>query len=171
MENFEVATPILNPPFDEPAEYWLIEEGRPPVQMQGRRPAGYYYRRPNAPDEGEHAARGEWRELELVNLIRARMAEWRAAGRPGITRTTRELIEYWTREGRHHRLFFAQREAAEAIIFLTEARPDFLQGISAPLDEPSDEPKADGYKAFCRFGCKMAIGDGKTRVTRRIAAW
>jgi type III restriction enzyme len=171
MENFEVATPILNTPFDEPAEYWLMEEGKPPVRMQGRRPGGYYYRRPNAPDEGEHAARGEWRELELVNLIRARMAEWRAAGRPGITRTTRELIEYWTREGRHRRLFFAQREAVEAIIFLTEARRDFLQGISVPLDEPSDERQADGLKAFRRRGCKMATGSGKTTVMGMLAAW
>src|SRR4051794_10660166 len=133
MGNFEVATPILNRPFDEPAEHWLIEEGRMPVRMPGRRPAGYYYRIPNAPDDGEHAARGEWRELALVNLIRTRMAEWRAAGRPGITRTTRELIEYWTREGRHPRLFFAQREAAEGVIFLTEARADFRQRITVPL--------------------------------------
>jgi type III restriction enzyme len=171
MENFEVATPILNTPFDEPAEYWLIEEGNAPARMKGRRRAGYYYRRPNAPDQGEHGARGEWRELELVNLIRARMAEWRAAGRPGITRTTGELIEYWSRKGRHRRLFFAQREAAEAIIFLTEARPDFLQGISIPLDEPSEERKADRFKAFRRLGCKMATGSGKTTVMGMLAAW
>jgi type III restriction enzyme len=81
MENFEVATPILNLPFDEPAEYWLIEEGKPPVRMHGRRRAGYYYRSPSAPEEGEHAARGEWRELALVNLVRERVAEWGAAGR------------------------------------------------------------------------------------------
>ena len=171
MENFEVATPILNTPFDEPAEHWLIEEGRMPVRMPGRRPAGYYYRTPNAPGDSEHAARGEWRELALVNLIRARMAEWRAAGRPGITRTTRELIDYWTREGRHPRLFFAQREAAEAVIFLTEARADFRQGITVPLDEPSAERQADGFKAFRRLACKMATGSGKTTVMAMLAAW
>jgi type III restriction enzyme len=33
-----------------------------------------------------------------------------------VTRTTLELLDYWTREGRQHRLFFAQREAAEIII-------------------------------------------------------
>ena len=33
-------------------------------------------------------------------------------------------------------LFFTQLEAAETIIFLTEARPDFLQGIDIPLDAP-----------------------------------
>jgi hypothetical protein len=50
MENFEVETPILNTPFDEPAEYWLIEDGKMPERMRGRRPAGYYYRSPNAPE-------------------------------------------------------------------------------------------------------------------------
>jgi type III restriction enzyme len=171
MENFEVETPILNTPFDEPAAYWLIEEGKLPERMRGRRPAGYYYRSPKAPEDDEHAARGEWRELALVNLVRARMAEWRCAGRPGITRTTRELIEYWNRDGRQHRLFFAQREAAEAIIFLSEARADFLQGVSPPLDEPSEDRKAEGCKAFRRLACKMATGSGKTTVMAMLAAW
>ena len=171
MENFEVETPILNTPFDAPAAYWLIEEGKLPERMRGRRPAGYWYRSPKMPEDDEHAARGEWRELALVNLVRARMAEWRSAGRPGITRTTRELIEYWSREGRRHRLFFAQREAAEAIIFLSEARADFLQGIAVPLDEPSDERTAEGCKAFRRLACKMATGSGKTTVMAMLAAW
>src|SRR5207302_261040 len=92
MADFEVPNPILNGPFDEPAEYWQIEEGTPPQRIQGRRPAGYYYRSPKLSDANEHSARGEWRELAAVNLIRSRMAEWRAAGRPGITRTTAELI-------------------------------------------------------------------------------
>jgi hypothetical protein len=35
MESFEVATPILNTPFDEPAEYWLIEDGKLPERMPG----------------------------------------------------------------------------------------------------------------------------------------
>ena len=171
MADYEVPNPILNIPFDEPGEHWQIEEGKPPLRIQGRRPAGYYYRSPNAPDAGEHAARGQWRELAAVNLIRSRMAEWRAAGRPGITRTTAELIAYWSREGRHPRLFFAQREAAEAIIFLTEARQDFLQGISLPLDEPSADRKADGFKAFRRLACKMATGSGKSTVAAMLAAW
>ena len=171
MADYEVPNPILNIPFDEPGEHWQIEEGKPPLRIQGRRPAGYYYRSPKAPDAGEHAARGEWRELAAVNLIRLRMAEWRDAGRPGITRTTTELIAYWHREGRHPRLFFAQREAAEAIIFLTEARRDFLQGVSLPLDEPSADRRADGFKAFSRMACKMATGSGKSTVAAMLAAW
>ncbi len=171
MENFEVETPILNTPFDEPAAYWLIEDGKLPERMRGRRPAGYYYRSPQMPEGDEHAARGEWRELALVNLVRERMAEWREAARPGITRTTRELIEYWSRDGRRTRLFFAQREAAEAVIFLNEARADFLQGISVPLDMPSEDRQGEGLKAFRRLACKMATGSGKTTVMAMLAAW
>ncbi len=169
--SFEVPTPILNNPFDEPAEYWRIEEGRAPERIPGRRRAGYYFRDPKIRDDDEHGARGEWRELALVNLVRERMVEWRAAGRPGITRTTSELIQYWGREERKHRLFFAQREAVEAIVFLTEARADFLQGIDIPLDEPSEDRKGGGFATFRRLCCKMATGAGKTTVMGMIAAW
>ena len=47
------------------------------------------------------------------------------------------------RDGRRQRLFFAQLEAAETMIFLNEARSDFLQGGDVPLDEPSEDRKAD----------------------------
>lgn len=110
-------------------------------------------------------------ELKLVNLIRQRLKEWRAAGRPVVSRTTQELLEYWSRDGRQHRLFFAQLEAAETLIFLTEARRDFLQGVDIPSDEPSEDRKKGGYAAFRRLGCKMATGSGKTTVMGMLAAW
>jgi type III restriction enzyme len=167
---FEVPTPILNGPFEEPLEHWLIRLGEVPQRKMGRRKPGYWYRSPEA-GEAEERVTGEWRELTLVNLIRERMGEWRSAGRPGITRTTRELIEWWEREGREHRLFFAQREAAETIIFLVEARADFLQGVDVPRDEPSVERQADGFKAFRRLCAKMATGSGKTTVMGMLTAW
>src|SRR5438045_6263646 len=49
-------------------------------------------------------------------MIRTRVRNWREQGYPGVTRTTLELLQYWQREGRKHRLFFAQIEAAETII-------------------------------------------------------
>ena len=73
--------------------------------------------------------------------------------------------------GREKRLFFAQIEAAETIIFLTEARPDFRQGIRVPRDEPSDDKAAEGYAGFLRYACKMATGSGKTTVMAMLAAW
>jgi type III restriction enzyme len=81
-------------------------------------------------------------------------------------------FNYWRRDGRQFRLFFAQLEAAETIIFLTEARADFLQGIDVPSDEPSDELKdTKKYSAFRRYSSKMATGTGKTTVMgMRIAS-
>jgi type III restriction enzyme len=175
MAEFEVPQPILNTPFDAPALHWYIEPGVPPEQRPGRRPAGYFFRDPAASnDAGEHAARGVWQELPLVNLIRERLDEWRALalrGEGGVTRTTCDLLNYWRRDGRQHRLFFAQREAAETIIFLNEARADFLQGLDIPLDEPSDTQRAAGAAAFRRYACKMATGSGKTTVMAMLIAW
>src|ERR1700693_2237473 len=119
-ETFEVPTPILNGPFDPPQEHWKIEPDRPAARMPGRRKAGYYFRPPNAQSKEAERPTGEWRKLELVNLIRERMAKWQMDGRPGLTRSSSELIAYWRRDGRERRLFFAQLEAAETIIFLNE---------------------------------------------------
>jgi len=172
MPDYEVPEPILNSPFDEPAEHWNIEEGATPEKRPGRRPAGYFFRDPKAPaSDSEHDARGTWQELKLVNLIRERVKQWRGQGYPGVTRTTLDLLTYWQRDGRQHRLFFAQIEAAETIIFLNEARSDFRQGIGVPLDEPSDEGTRNGIKAFQRYACKMATGAGKTTVMGMLAAW
>jgi type III restriction enzyme len=106
VSNYEVPEPILNGPFEEPAEHWYISKGSLPERRKGRRPAGYFYRDPRAPTgRDEHEARGVWQELTQVNLIRERLSEWRRHGWPGVTRTTLELLEYWRRDGRHQRLF------------------------------------------------------------------
>src|ERR1700730_3978772 len=127
--SFEVAEPILSSPYEEPMEHWVIEEGKLPERRRGRRSAGYFYRDPSIPMSGDEFTRGDWLELGLVNLIRDRLADWRRTQYSGVTRTTLELLEYWRRDGRLTRVFFPQLEAAETIIFLVEARADFLQGI------------------------------------------
>jgi type III restriction enzyme len=163
---FEVEQPILNGPFHEPVEHWQIEEGQQPQRVVGRRPAGYFYRDPNAPlPEPGAPSRGAWQELELVNLTRGRLAQWREFGYPGATRTTLELLRYWRRE-RQQPLFFAQLEAAETIIFLHEARSDLLQGVDVPPEEAPND-----VEAFRRYGCKMATGSGKTTVMAMLIAW
>jgi type III restriction enzyme len=163
VSQFEVEEPILNSPYEEPAEYWLLEEGKAPKRMTGRRPAGYFYRDPKAPEPAPGApARGDFQELPLVTLIRERLGSWREQGYPGVSRTTLELLRYWRREGRQHRLFFAQLEAAETIVFLNAARSDFLQGVEVPPEVGGD---------FVRYACKMATGSGKTMVMGMVTAW
>jgi type III restriction enzyme len=172
MAQIEVGEPILNSPFEEPREYWHLSEGHQPEVRLGRRRSVYHYRDPNVDiPPGESGGAGTAVELALVNLIRERVKAWRCDGYPGVTRTTLELLQWWRSEGRERRLFFAQLESAETIIFLKEARADFLQGIEVPRDEPSDDRKAQGYKGFARCGCKMATGSGKTTVMGMVAAW
>ena len=128
----------------------------------------------NETKEATRERTGTLIELKLVNLIRERVGAWRKealGGRGGVTRTTCELMNYWRHEGRQHRLFFAQLEAAETIIFLSEARADFRQGIEIPSDEPSEKQKENGFAAFRRYACKMATGSGKTTVMGMLAAW
>jgi type III restriction enzyme len=69
------------------------------------------------------------------------------------------------------RLFFAQVEAVETIIFLREARPDLLQGITVPRDEPAPEFASEDFTPWLRYACKMATGSGKTTVMAMLAAW
>jgi type III restriction enzyme len=167
MTAFEVEQPILNSPFLEPAEHWQIEEGHAPKRLSVRRRAGYFYRDPKAPlPEPGQPARGDWQDLELVNLIRDRLAQWRATRYAGVTRTTLELLEYWRRDGRRTPLFFAQIEAAETVVFLKEARADLLQGVDVPPEIVPEE-----VNAFTRFACKMATGSGKTTVMGMLVAW
>ena len=174
MNAREVPEPILNSPFVEPEAYWRISEHDPPERRQGRRPALYFYRPPGRDASEDRQGAGIAIELKLVNRIRTKLAEWRPLalkGEGGVTRTTMELLRHWHRDGRRHRLFFAQLEAAETIIFLTEARADFLQGIDVPLDQPGEEAMAAGMRAFRRYACKMATGNGKTTVMGMLAAW
>jgi type III restriction enzyme len=172
MSEFEVRQPIICSPFEEPARHWHLEEGTAPTEPTlGRRPAHYFYRVPDS-ETDEGAPAGVAVPLPLVNLVRERVKEWRGAGYPGVTVTTGELLSYWRRDGRAFRPFFAQLEAAETIIFLNEARRDYLQGIDVPRDEPSDNQKEElGYKSFQRYACKMATGSGKTTVMAMLVAW
>lgn len=168
MSGYEVANPILNSPYEEPSEYWQIEEGKEPVCAKGRRKAMYYYRDPKTkPDKFGRAPALQF-GLLMVNRIRERVKAWRNEGYPGASRITLELLNWWRRDGRRWRLFFAQLEAVETIIFLNEARADFKQGVNVPREAIPAGQQVDG---FTRYACKMATGSGKTTVMGMLAAW
>jgi type III restriction enzyme len=153
-----VDNPILNSPFEEPTRYWAYEEGQP-VLVEGRRPAGYYFK---SRTRGEQLAmlEEEFVPLELVNTIRERVREWRMQGYLGVTPVTRQLLNHWNTPERERKLFFCQREAVETLIWLVEAPPAQKQGITIPKDE-----------GLTRYACKMATGSGKTVVMGLVIAW
>ena len=78
--------------------------------------------------------KGEEVELAFVNAIRERLKNWRdgvhsgGLAYDGISPVTRELLDLWRNDERMQRLFFAQIEAAETIIFLIEAKDYLSEG-------------------------------------------
>ncbi|CCW33858.1 DNA/RNA helicase, superfamily II [Chthonomonas calidirosea] len=153
-----VDNPILTSPFEEPTRYWAYEEGQP-ILKEGRRAAGYYLK---ARTRGPQLAllEEEFVPLELVNTLRERVKGWRERGYPGVTPITRQLLNHWNNPERERKLFFCQREAAEALVWLVEASPAEKQGIVVPKDDE-----------LTRYACKMATGSGKTVVMGMVIAW
>ncbi|MEX2138602.1 MAG: DEAD/DEAH box helicase family protein [Pirellulales bacterium] len=152
---------IINSPYDEPAEYWKYDrESRLHTRTAGRRPAGYVVASPGSRSFDDP---GVFHELPLVNKIRPRVLAWREAGYPGVTGTTKRLLEHWNdpEQREHRRFFFCQLEAIETLIWLAEASPAEKQGIDIP---------GDGGP-FPRICSKMATGSGKTIVMAMLISW
>ena len=106
---------------------------------------------------------GVFVEIPLVNRIRPRVKAWRDAGYPGVTGVTKRLLEHWNdpEEFESRRFFFCQLEAAETLIWLTEAPAAERVGVELPSDGGT----------FARLCAKMATGAGKTVVMAMVIAW
>lgn len=153
---------IINNPYAAPARFWKFDRDRGSFELAlGRRPAGYTMATPDAAHPNDP---GVFVPIELVNTIRPRVDAWRQAGYPGITATTRTLLDHWNdREQRDQskRFFFCQLEAIETLIWLSEGPAAERVGISIP---------GDGGP-FSRLCSKMATGSGKTIVMAMLIAW
>lgn len=152
---------IVNSPYDEPKHHWHYQRETQRFSLKaGRRPAGYIIASENA---GAFDDPGRFVPIELANHIRPRVAQWRAAGYPGVTGITRRLLEHWHGSERweRQRFFFCQLEAIETLVWLTEAPAAERVGLVIPSDGG----------AFQRLCSKMATGSGKTVVMAMLIAW
>ena len=152
---------IVNSPYVEPAQHWCYDRTTRLFDLaDGRRPAGYVVA---SGESGAFDDPGVFREIPLVNQIRERVKAWREAGYPGVTGITKRLLEHWNdpEEFESRQFFFCQFEAAETLIWLTEAPAVERVGIVVPSDGG----------AFTRLCAKMATGSGKTVVMAMVIAW
>lgn len=152
---------ILNSPYEEPGRYWRYDrQYRIFTEMPGRRPAGYVVATPDAQGFDDP---GRFIELPLVNQMRPLVKAWREANWPGVTGTTRRLLEHWhdPDQRKDSRFFFCQLEAIETLIWLTESPAADRERIVMP---------GDGGP-FSRMCAKMATGSGKTIVMAMAIAW
>jgi len=170
-----IENPILNSPFEEPTRHFLFgEDGITDEVVERRRLSAYFMPIPESRRrQGQISIEAEWtadriRPNEEINSIRAKVGAWRAEGHPGVTSTTRRLLEHWHLPDRERRLFFCQLEAIETAIYLAEVAGSTGDGwIKNMLQERSAEHNPDLY----RVALKMATGTGKTVVMAMLIAW
>ena len=166
------ADPVLCSPYDPPDRHWALdhsgraEQGKAPIE--GRRPPVSI-----SVPEDQKAGRQQVMRLDdrkvnqTVEKVRAEVARWRADGYPGITATTRRLLQHWTDpQAMKHRLFFAQVEAVETLIWLREATTR-----QNPLRRELEAEARKHNDGVVRLCAKMATGTGKTAVMGMVIAW
>ena len=170
--------PTLHSPYEEPDRHWKrtpdqrdtvneVVTGRLPVR---RTPVWERSSQdPVQPVLRDAADVVGLDQLLLVERLRKLVRDWRAAGWPGTTTATRLLLEYWSRppgEGPRYSPFWAQREAVETIVYLTEVAS---QG-SSEIRELRDHARR-WSRGLMRLAISMATGTGKTRVMAMLIAW
>jgi type III restriction enzyme len=178
----EPENPILNSPYEVPARHYEIGPTGPTgIVLDGRRPSESFI--PIAvsrkkKNENRHEQTkfdfditGERRERNtLINDIRRDVEKWRSSGHyDGVTPVTRKLLQYWADPTRENPVIFAQREAAETAIFITEVSGR-VRGYAdwRTRLEPENDLHNDGLP---RAALKMATGAGKTVVMAMIISW
>lgn len=178
--------PILNSPYAYPRRHWKMDADNKPTGeiAEARRPSSNRtpIATPRAKGQGEKAlqqdlfldsSRGvDYRENELINYIRAEVDNWRASPEENwhVTAETARLLKHWRSfEFPSYRPFFCQVEAAETLIWLVEAAPNYKNGKE--FLRRLAEVNADADPDLYRIALKLATGAGKTTVMAMIIAW
>lgn len=110
--------------------------------------------------------------------LRNAVAAWKENNYAGVTRTTRELLNFWfftdhkLINGPNFKYYPSQREAIETLIYVNEienirSRKALLErfALSGSID------RLPPFDNFARFCIKMATGSGKTKVMSLAIAW
>lgn len=168
-----VKQPILHSPAVEPDRHWRTEGHLTHNEIiQGRRQANEPFPTGQAVAESALAIDfdgAERRGLGPLESLRGEVRNWRKNGYPKTTRATRTFLNHLAsgnERERSHNLFFAQREAIETIVFLTEFCPSQHEMIKR-LDTA-----ANTYNnGLIRVAMRMATGTGKTAVMACIISY
>lgn len=132
-------------------------------------------------DEALRDKRSDQLMPPLVPVLRKEVKAWRGRGYEGAADTSRSLLRWWFAE--QHLLpnaggtlepfqyFFAQREALETIVYLTDV-VGFKDKFDLMRFDSSGEMKASQFdETWRRLVVKMATGTGKTKVLSLVLAW
>ncbi len=167
-----IGRPVLNRPHEEPSRHWDLapDNTSTGVAVAGRRPSQSLSVVPKVRDPQLQMDMVPSEQNELVNRIRVMVQRWRAENYPGATAATRQLLFHWRSETSEPRLFFAQVEAAETLIWLTEG--DAGRNLRLAEFRRVLADASGGYNGgIHRLAVRMATGSGKTAVMGMVIAW
>lgn len=111
----------------------------------------------------------------LVPRVRAEVDAWREAGWPGVSPTTRRLLEHWfldeheSEPGLPFRWYAAQGEAVETLVYLHEVVG--TRTTSDLVTHFAERPVPAAGQPYPRYVVKMATGSGKTKVMSLALTW
>jgi type III restriction enzyme len=113
----------------------------------------------------------------MVGRIKQAVEEWRRQAYPGVTNTTRILLNHWfhkdhiLKDGTRFQYHAAQREAMETLVYLYEVAD--MRRLKTLLEAYGSGPLENllQYDQFARYCIKMATGSGKTKVMAMAVAW
>ena len=167
-----ISQPVLNRPHEEPSRHWRLAEDNTSTgeQIDGRRLSQALVIVPKERGAQLRIQVTAAEQNELVNRIRDAVAGWRSANYPGATSATRQLLQHWRSEANDPRLFFAQVEAAETLIWLTEANASRYPML-AEIRRELETANRDYNDGIGRLAVRMATGSGKTAVMGMVIAW
>lgn len=177
MKQIVIENPVLNSPFQEPKSHFKFDQsGITDEVVNQRRPSSYFIpvdSRRRREREQQLTLIDEWssdriRENDFVNRLRERVGIWRKGGYQYVTATTRKLLDYWTNPEREKPLFFAQIEAVETVVYLTEVA--HKAGDNWFEYELVSRNQFHNPGLF-RMALKMATGSGKTVVMAMLIAY
>ena len=167
-----ISQPVLNPPHAEPSRHWQLaaDNTATGVAINGRRPSQAMSIVPKERSPQMQFQTVPAEENELVNRIRVLVGAWREAGYPDATDASKRLMRHWRNESNVPRLFFAQVEAAEALVWLTEAHASRTHALTEIRDHLHSAAR-DYNNDIWRAAVRMATGAGKTAVMGMVIAW
>jgi type III restriction enzyme len=182
--------PILNSPYEAPAEHWELDESGQPTNrlIDSRRKAQFITPIPKPKkrkaaeqtslvmDEGKglSSAQQEYEATaSVINELRGYIEQWRNLPESSwqVTPETARLLKHW-RSYEYHgvRPFFCQVEAVETVIWLTEVAPHMGPKGKRFLEHLQNASR-DANPDLLRLALKLATGAGKTTVMAMIIAW
>ena len=191
MENRFFEKPILNSPYENPAQHWELDaEGQPTQRIiESRRSAEFITPIPKPRkrkdskeqqqfvfDEGKGLSKEgqQYDPTSIINELRSHVDRWRRLPNPSdwqVTPETARLLHHWRD---HHfsniRPFFCQIEAVETVIWLSEVAPK-MGKTGKTFIEHLANANNDSSPDLTRLALKLATGAGKTTIMAMLIAW